>query len=148
VTVDDTALFLARLDGGAVAIYEATRFATGRRNGLTVELNGSKGSLAFDLERLNELEFFDASLPRAEQGFRRILVTEADHPYVGVWWPPGHIIGYEHSFTHQVRDLIEAIATGTDPRPSFEDALGVQQVLDAVERSAATGRWTQVEVAG
>jgi predicted dehydrogenase len=144
VTVDDTALFLARLDGGAVATYEATRFATGRRNGLTVEINGSRGSLAFDLERLNELEFFDATVPRREQGFRRILVTEADHPYVGAWWPPGHIIGYEHSFTHQARDLIEAIATGTDPRPSFEDGLAVQRVLDAVERSAATGAWTEV----
>jgi len=144
VTVDDTALFLARLDGGAVATYEATRFATGRRNGLTVEISGSRGSLAFDLERLNELEFFDATVPRTEQGFRRILVTEAEHPYVGAWWPPGHIIGYEHSFTHQARDLIEAIATSTDPRPSFEDALGVQRVLDAVERSAATGSWTEV----
>jgi len=144
VTVDDTALFLARLDGGAVATYEATRFATGRRNGLTVEINGSRGSLAFDLERLNELEFFDATVPRREQGFRRILVTEAEHPYVGAWWPPGHIIGYEHSFTHQARDLIEAIAGGTDPRPSFEDGLAVQRVLDAVERSAATGAWTEV----
>mgnify|MGYP002620375513 CR=1 FL=1 len=144
VTVDDAALFLARFDNGAVATYEATRFATGRRNGLTVEINGSRGSLAFDLERLNELEFFDATVPRTEQGFRRILVTEGEHPYVGAWWPPGHILGYEHSFTHQARDLIGAIATGTDPRPSFEDALGVQRVLDAVERSAATGAWVDV----
>jgi predicted dehydrogenase len=143
VTVDDAALFLARLDGGAVATYEASRFATGRKNGLTVEINGSRGSVAFDLERLNELQFYDATAPAAEQGFRRILVTEAAHPYISAWWPPGHIIGYEHSFTHQARDLIEAVATGTDPRPSFEDALQVQRVLDAVEQSAKSGTWAE-----
>jgi predicted dehydrogenase len=148
VTVDDAALFLARLDGGAVATYEATRFATGRKNGLRVEINGSAGSAAFDLERLNELEFYDATGPAARQGFTRILVTEPDHPYLSAWWPPGHIIGYEHSFTHQMRDLIEAVAGGTDPRPSFDDALQVQLVLDAVERSAAAGSgWTTVDPA-
>jgi predicted dehydrogenase len=145
VTVDDAALFLARLDGGAVATYEATRFATGRKNGLRVEINGSRGSLAFDFERMNELEFYDATLPSAEQGFRRILVTEPEHPYLAAWWPPGHPIGYEHTFTHEVRDLIAALAAGEDPTPSFSDALQVQLVLDAVERSAATGAWTGVE---
>ncbi|MBG0565662.1 Gfo/Idh/MocA family protein [Actinoplanes aureus] len=145
VTVDDAALFLARLDGGAVATYEATRFATGRKNALRVELNGSLGSLAFDFERMNELEVYDATVPAAEQGFTKILVTEAEHPYMAAWWPPGHLIGYEHSFTHEVRDLIEAIAAGQDPAPSFADALQVQLVLDAVERSAAAGSWTEVE---
>jgi predicted dehydrogenase len=145
VTVDDAALFLARLDGGAVATYEATRFATGRKNALRVELNGSLGSLAFDFERMNELEVYDATVPAAEQGFTKILVTEAEHPYMAAWWPPGHLIGYEHSFTHEVRDLIEAIAAGQDPAPSFADALQVQLVLDAVERSAAAGGWTEVE---
>jgi predicted dehydrogenase len=144
VTVDDAALFLARLDGGAVATYEATRLAAGRRNRLSVEVNGSLGSLVFDLERLNELEFYDGTVPVAEQGFRRILVTETAHPYLAAWWPPGHIIGYEHSFTHQARDFIEAVATGADPRPSFEDALQVQRVLDAVERGARSGGWTDV----
>jgi predicted dehydrogenase len=145
VTVDDAALFLARLSGGAVATYEATRFATGRRNGLRIEVNGSRGALAFDLERLNELEFYDATRPGPEQGFTRILVTEPQHPYLSAWWPPGHLIGYEHSFTHEVRDLVEALVTGTDPRPSFADALQVQLVLDAVERSAAAGgAWTSV----
>ena len=144
VTVDDAALFLARFDGGAVATFEATRFATGHKNGLRVEVNGEHGSLAFDLERLNELSYYDARQPGPEQGFRRILVTEADHPYLSAWWPPGHVIGWEHSFTHQARDLIEAIATGVDPRPSFADALGVQLVLDAVERSAHAGAWTSV----
>jgi predicted dehydrogenase len=143
VTVDDAALFLARLSGGAVATYEATRFATGRKNGLRVEVNGSLGSLAFDLERLNELEFYDATRPGTEQGFSRILVTEPNHPYMTAWWPPGHLIGYEHSFTHEMHDLLEAVATGTDPSPSFEDGLRVQLVLDAVERSAAAGgAWT------
>ena len=145
VTVDDAALFLARLSGGAVATYEATRFATGRKNGLRVEINGSLGSAVFDLERLNELEFYDASAPGAEQGFTRILVTEPEHPYLAAWWPPGHIIGYEHSFTHQMRDFIEAVAVGKDPEPSFVDALQVQEVLDAVERSAGSGAgWTAV----
>jgi predicted dehydrogenase len=145
VTVDDAALFLARLDGGAVATYEATRFATGRKNGLRVEINGSKGSLAFDFERMNELEFYDATLPSAEQGFSRILVTEPDHPYMAAWWPAGHPIGYEHTFTHELRDLIAALAADQDPTPSFADALQIQLVLDAVERSAAAGSWTAVE---
>lgn len=147
VTVDDAALFLARLDGGAIATYEATRFATGRKNGLRVELNGSLGSLVFDFERMNELEFYDGALPGTEQGFSRILVTEPEHPYMAAWWPPGHPIGYEHSFTHEFRDLIAAIAAGEDPTPSFADALGVQLVLDAVERSAASSAWASVEPA-
>ena len=146
VTVDDAALFLARLDGGAVATYEATRFATGRKNSIRVELNGERGSLAFDLERLNELEFLDATEEPAVQGFRRILVTEPTHPYAGAWWPPGHTLGWEHSFTHEVKDLVEAVAAGTDPLPSFPDGLQVQLVLDAVERSAVDrGCWTPVE---
>ena len=147
VTVDDAALFLARLSGGAVATYEATRFATGRKNGLRVEVNGSLGSAVFELERLNELQFHDATRPGPEQGFVRILVTEPEHPYLSAWWPPGHIIGYEHSFTHQMRDLVEAVATGTDPRPSFVDGLQVQLVIDAVSRSAELGS-SWVEVAG
>ena len=145
VTVEDAALFLARLDSGAVATYEATRFATGRKNGMRVELNGSLGSLVFDFERMNELEFYDATRPSDEQGFTRILVTEPDHPYMAAWWPAGHPIGYEHTFTHQMRDLIAAIAAGEDPAPSFADALQVQMVLDAVERSADSGLWVKVE---
>ncbi|MGC4863934.1 MULTISPECIES: Gfo/Idh/MocA family protein [Micromonospora] len=146
VTVDDAAVFVARLDGGALATYEASRFATGRKNALRVEINGSLGSVVFDLERLNELEFYDATRPAVEQGFTRILVTEGEHPYMSAWWPPGHIIGYEHSFTHEMRDFIEAVATGVDPTPSFADALQVQLVLDAVARSAELGSsWAEVE---
>ncbi|MFG1918703.1 Gfo/Idh/MocA family protein [Micromonospora sp. NPDC048898] len=148
VTVDDAAVFVARLDGGALATYEASRFATGRKNALRVEINGSLGSVVFDLERLNELEFYDATRPTVEQGFSRILVTEGEHPYMSAWWPPGHIIGYEHSFTHEMRDFIEAVATGVDPTPSFADALQVQLVLDAVARSAELGSsWAEVEPA-
>jgi predicted dehydrogenase len=142
VTVDDAALFVARFAGGAVATFEATRFATGRKNGLRVEVNGSSGSLVFDLERLNELELYESSLEPA--GFRTVLVTEADHPWIGAWWPPGHIIGWEHTFTHQARDLLDAIAAGADPAPSFADGLQVQRVLDAVLRSAGSGRLTTV----
>ncbi|MDG4772294.1 Gfo/Idh/MocA family oxidoreductase [Solwaraspora sp. WMMD792] len=147
VTVDDAALFMARLDGGAVANYEATRFATGRKNGLRIEINGSLGSVAFDFERMNELEFFDATRPAAEQGFTRIIVTEPEHPYLSAWWPPGHGIGYEHSFTHQARDFVAALAAGDDPTPSFDDALQVQQALAAVEQSAELGEWVTVDSA-
>ena len=146
VTVDDAALFLARLSGGAVATFEATRFAWGRKNALRLELNGETGSIAFDMEAPNELHVFDATVPAREAGYRRILVTEPDHPYAGAWWPPGHLLGYEHAFTHQVVDLVRAIAAGEQPTPTFADGLAVQRVLEAVERSAADdSRWTAVE---
>jgi predicted dehydrogenase len=137
VTVDDAVIFIARFAGGALATFEATRFATGRKNALRVEINGEFGSLAFDLEALNELQLFDRHGSATTQGFTRILVTEPDHPYMTAWWPPGHLIGYEHSFTHEVRDLLEAIAENRNPTPSFRDGLNVQRVLDAVARSAA-----------
>jgi predicted dehydrogenase len=144
VTVDDTALFLARLSGGAVATFEATRFALGRKNAMRLEINGSKASLAFDFEAMNELQWYEGT--GTEAGFRRILVTEPQHPYVGAWWPPGHLLGYEHTFTHEVADFLEAIGAGTDPAPGFDDGLRVQRVLDAVERSAAAeAQWTTVE---
>ncbi len=139
VTVDDIALFNGRLESGALASFEATRFRTGRKNALRIEISGSKGALAFDLERLNELEFYDATLPITGQGFQRILVTESDHPYVGPWWPTGHMLGYEHGFSHQVFDFVTAIDEGAQPRPSFEDGLHVQRVLEAVERSSDSG---------
>jgi predicted dehydrogenase len=145
VTVDDAVVFTGRLASGALASFEATRYATGRKNGLRVELNGSAGSLAFDLERLNELEFFDAGSGSGTSGFRRVLVTEASHPYLSGWWPPGHTLGWEHTFTHQARDLLTAIADGAQPLPSFGDGLAVQRVLDAVARSAASGNsWESV----
>ncbi len=144
VTVDDAALFVARFAGGAVGTFEATRFATGRKNGLAIEVNGSLGSLRFDLERLSELELYDARDEAETQGFRRILVTEATHPYMDAWWPPGHLIGWEHSFTHEVRDLVVAIADGSDVRPTFADGLQVERVLAAVVASAQSGSWEAV----
>jgi len=139
VTVDDAAVFTARFVGGAIGVFEATRFATGRKNALRLEINGTLGSLAFDFEDMNVLEFFDATDDPSVAGFRRILVTEATHPYVAAWWPPGHGLGYEHGFTHQVVDLVTDISKGADPAPSFADGLAVQRVLAAVEASAADG---------
>jgi len=150
VTVDDAVVFSARFRSGALGSFEATRYAAGRKNGLRIELNGSAGSLAFDLERLNELEFYDGDDTDggATAGFRRILVTEPEHPYLSGWWPPGHIIGWEHTFTHQARDLLTAIAAGAQPAPTFADGLAVQRALDAVARSAASGSgWETVDEA-
>ena len=148
VTVDDAAVFTARLASGALASFEATRFATGRKNQLRIELNGERGSLAFDLERLNELQFCDRDGDSATAGFRTILVTEPGHPYLSAWWPPGHVLGWEHTFTHEVRDLVTAIAAGTEPAPSFRDGLQVQRVLAAVEQSATReSAWTPVDSA-
>ncbi|MGP4026910.1 Gfo/Idh/MocA family protein [Actinomadura sp. 3N407] len=145
VTVDDAALFIARTDRGAVASFEATRAATGRKNALRIEVSGSSGALSFDLESLNELWFYDGTEDGATAGFRRIVVTEPVHPYTGHWWPPGHVLGYEHTFTHQMADLLTAIADGTDPSPSFADGLRIQRVLAAVADSAASRRWVDVE---
>jgi predicted dehydrogenase len=145
VTVDDAAAFLGRFTGGALATFEATRFALGRKNAIRIELNGSAGSLAFDFEDMNVLEFFDGSEPAGTAGFRRIVVTEPEHPYIDAWWPAGHGLGYEHGFTHQVVDLVTALAAGEQPAPSFADGLQVQRVLDAVERSAADrSTWTEI----
>ena len=143
VTVDDATVFLARTASGALATFEASRFATGHKNGLRLELNGSAGSIVFDLERMNELLIYDAS--QENPGFRTVLVTEPSHPYIAAWWPPGHTLGYEHAFTHQVRDLVRAIADGQDAHPTFEDALGVQRVLAAAQQSAGEGtRWVDI----
>lgn len=143
VTVDDVALFAGRFDGGALGSFEATRMSTGRKNSLRVEVAGSAGAVSFDLEDLNALGFYDRTAPRTRQGFTRILVTEPEHPYLSAWWPAGHLLGYEHGFSHQAKDFIEAVAAGTQPEPSFAAGLQVQRVLAAVEHSAATGSaWT------
>jgi predicted dehydrogenase len=149
VTVDDAALFLARFADGALGSFEATRFATGRKNAIRLEVNGSDGSLAFDFESMNELQFHDHHEDSETAGFRRILVTEPVHPYASAWWPPGHGLGYEHTFIHEVVDLITAIGGNRQPTPSFADGLQVQQVLAAVERSAAAeSRWQSVAEGG
>ncbi len=145
VTVDDAALFTARFEGtpddgpasGPIGIFEATRFALGRKNAMRLELNGTLGSLAFDFEDMNTLSVYDAA-DGPDSGFRKILVTEPEHPYTGNWWPTGHGLGYEHVFTHQAVDLIHAIAENRPPSPSFADALQVQKVLAAIETSAGS----------
>lgn len=146
VTVDDTALFIGRFKNGAIANLEATRFALGRKNHIEVEINGSKGSLHFDFEDMNRLKFFNNEDPAGLQGFRDILVTEpgGKHPYVGNWWPPGHIIGYEHTFVHTIADFVNAVADGKSVQPTFEDGLQNEKVLEAVEHSAKTRQWVKV----
>ena len=143
VTVDDVAIFTGRFDNGMLGSFEATRFATGRKNALRVEVSGSDGAIAFDLEDLNSLEYYDATAPATAQGFTKILVTEAEHPYVAAWWPPGHMLGYEHAFSNQARDFVVDVIAGEQPTPSFADGLQVQRVLAAVEASAGSGSaWT------
>jgi predicted dehydrogenase len=149
VTVDDAAWFTARLEGGsadrAIGAFEATRYATGRKNALRIELSGSRGAISFDLESMNELQFYDATAQAGEQGFTRILVTEPEHPYMANWWPTGHAIGYEHAFSHEVADFVDAITAGTAPEPSFADGLHIQRVLAAVQQSAAHhSSWTTI----
>ncbi|MDQ0238749.1 Gfo/Idh/MocA family protein [Arthrobacter bambusae] len=147
VTVDDAAWATLTLASGAVASVEVSRMATGKKNSLTMEIYGDKGSLLFDLESINELGFMDATVPVREQGFRRILVNEPDHPYMDAWWPQGHVIGWEHTFTHEIRDFLVAIDAGTPPSPSFEEGLAVQQVLAAIEESA-DAKSAIIQVAG
>jgi predicted dehydrogenase len=142
VDVDDAALSMVKFQDGAIGTIESTRFALGRKNYNRFEINGSKGSLAFNLERLNELELY------ADEGkdsaWKTILVTEPHHPYVAGWWPPGHIIGYEHTFIHTVLDLLKAVHEQKVPSPNFEDGVRNQKVLDAHERASASGRWEKV----
>jgi predicted dehydrogenase len=146
VTVDDATMFIGKFKNGALANLEGTRFALGRKNHIQIEINGSKGSLCFDLEDLNRLKFFDNTSPGDRQGFRDILVTQPGgvHPYVGQWWPPGHILGYEHTFVHTVADFVNACVRGKSVQPTFEDGLKNQQVLAAVEQSAKTRQWVKV----
>ena len=146
VTVDDASLFIGRFENGALANLEATRFALGRKNHIEVEINGSKGSLYFDFEDMNRLKFFDNTNLPDRQGFRDILVTQPGgvQPYIGQWWPPGHIIGYEHTFVHTVADFVNACVDGKPVQPTFDDGVKNQRVLEAVEESAKKGKWVKV----
>ena len=145
VTVDDAVVAAVRFANGAIGTIEATRLAPGRKNYNRFEINGSLGSLAFNLERLNELEAYFESDPPLLRGFRTILVTENAHPHMAAWWPPGHVIGWEHTFTHVVHDLIEAVAGRRVPSPNFRDGVMNQRVLDAIERSSHARRWVRVK---
>jgi predicted dehydrogenase len=148
VTVDDAVLFLARFSGGAVASFEAARQATGNQNRNTFELNGTRGALKFDFERMNELQWYDATLPRAVQGWSTIMCTHGgDHPYVANWWPDAHIIGYEHAFTNEAYDILRVLGgeAPTVPLPDFEDAYQTQRVLEAALLSANERRPVKME---
>lgn len=142
IDVDDAALAMVKFDNGAIGSIEATRYATGRKNLNRFEINGSAGSLVFNLERMNELELYVDQGP--DSGFRTIQVTDKTHPFMGGWWPPGHIIGYEHTFTHTILELLNALVEKRLPSPNFEDGVKNQRVLDAVERSAASRTWETV----
>ena len=142
VDVDDAALSLERFESGAIGSIEGSRFCPGRKNYNRFEINGSKGSLVFDLERMNELEVYTEAGP--DSGFRTILATDEQHPFLEGWWPPGHVLGYEHTFTHTVFDLLRGIERGESPRPNFEDGVRNQKVLDAIERSSESRQWEKV----
>lgn len=141
VTVEDAASWIGRFENGAVGSFEATRFAYGRKNAITLEINGSKGSLAFDFEEMNRLKYYNAEDPEGARGFRDILVTEASHPYLEAWWPPGHLIGYEHTFTNAFADFVKAVVEGRSVQPTFEDGLANEKVLSAICESAKSRQW-------
>lgn len=145
VTVDDTTLFLAEFKNGAVGSFEATRFANGHRNGMSFEINGSKGSILFEFERMNELKYYSADDEVGVQGFRRIQVTEPGHPYAGAWWPAGHVIGYEHTFVHELYEFVQAIALDKKTVPDFEDGVKCSQILEAVDVSITERQWIKVD---
>ncbi|KAA1191449.1 Gfo/Idh/MocA family protein [Paenibacillus sp. B2(2019)] len=144
VTVDDATLFLAHFDNGALGSFEATRFAAGHRSTNSFEINGSLGSVKFDFERMNELEVYLTSDTEDVQGFRRVLATDPAHEYAEAWWPPGHTIGFEHTFIHEMLELSNAIEEGRQPVPNFHDGVKCQAVLEAVERSIEQRRWVEI----
>ncbi|MGQ5394732.1 Gfo/Idh/MocA family protein [Paenibacillus sp. M.A.Huq-84] len=144
VDVDDATLFLARFGNGALGSFEASRFAAGHRCTNSFEINGSKGSIKFDFERLNELEVYFTDDAADVQGFRRVLATDPAHAYMDAWWPPGHTIGYEHTFVHEMLEMMQAIHEDRQPEPNFTDGVKCQQVLEAVELSVSERRWVKV----
>ena len=144
VTVDDAVITLARFKNGALGCLEASRVAAGRKNHIQIEINGSKGSLVFDFEDMNRLKYFRRDDPADRQGYRDIIVTESVHPYAGAWWPPGHILGYEHTFVHTIFDFIQAVVKGKAVQPTFADGLQDQRVLEAIEKSSGGRRWVRL----
>jgi len=141
VTVDDAYSAQLAFASGAMGTVEASRFATGHKNDHTIAVHGSTGSLKFSLERLNELEV----LREGNRGYETISVTDEGDPYMEAWWPPGHVIGWEHTFVHENSEFLSAVAGGNEFRPSFEDGYEVQRVLDAIERSDERGEWVSIE---
>lgn len=145
VTAPDACLFLAKFASGALGSFVASRICPGRKNSLRIELYGTDGSLTFDAERLNELRFFSGKEPLREQGFRTILATEGEHPYMRNWWPPGHMMGWEHCFVNQMADFLSSIDSDTEVVPNFVDGLRVQEVVEAVSISAQQARWVRIQ---
>ena len=145
VTVDDGALFLARFDNGAMGSFEVTRFASGNRDRFVLEINGSKGSLYFDFQRLNELRYYSWDDSSLEQGYRTIVVGQSEHPYVGNWWSPGLGLGYDAAFVHTIYDFLNQLAEGKSAEPDFRQGLQVQSVLEATSRSVNEKRWVGVD---
>jgi len=139
VTVEDAISMVVEFKNGALGSFEATTFAPGRKNYHYFEIYGDKGSLLFDLERMNELKYFSADDPENTQGFKTILATEACHPYIANWWPPGHIIGWEHEFHHGVADFLKAIDENCSAAANFEDGVKVMEILEAGLKAAETG---------
>ncbi len=137
VDVDDGSVFTAEFECGALGVFEATRFAQGHKNDLSIEINGDKGSVKFEFERMNELWYYSADDEPGLQGFRLIQASEGIHPYMQAWWPTGHVIGYEHTFVHELYEFVEAIAAGKAATPDFSDGVECSRVLEAVELSAA-----------
>lgn len=144
VTVDDAVMFLAKFKSGGIGTFEASRFAVGRKNHNRVEINGSKGSIVFNMERMNELEFYNNEDREDMQGFRVIQTSDSVHPYSGNYWPVGHIIGYEHTFINFIADAVNSIVKGEPITPNFEDGYQNQRVLDAVERSHESRSWVSL----
>lgn len=145
VTVDDATLFLAEFECGALGSFEATRFCQGHKNDMSFEINGSLGSIRFNIERINELEYYSDSDEDGLKGFRLIQVTEASHPYLYAWWPAGHVLGYEHTFVHEWLEFTGAIHRDTECCPSFLDGVKCSQVLEAVDASITERRWVSVD---
>ena len=141
VEIDDACTFLARFANGSSGTFEATRYARGRKNKNSFEVNGEKGSISFDLEDMHQLQYFNHDDPAHLQGWRTILVTGAEHPYMANWWVPGCVIGYEHTFVNALADFLKGLETGERVRPDFRDALETQAIAEAVLESAATGKW-------
>ncbi len=144
VTVYDESCFLARFANEATGVFEASWVAAGHKHGQRIEVNGTDGSLLFDFERMNELEVYLRQDPAATRGFRRVVVTDPAHPYVGAWWPPGHGIAYEHLFVHLVYEFMEALDHGTQPAPNLCDGLAGMRVMAAVEASLERRGWVRV----
>ena len=142
VRIDDASAFLGRFANGSLATFEATRYARGHKALYTFEINGENASIAWDLQDLHRLQFFQHSDDARLRGWRSIHVTEGEHPYMKNWWVPGLQIGYEHTFIHQFADFLRGLNEGTPTAPTFRDALKTEEVIDAVLASAASGKWT------